>query len=149
MSRGSSVSIVTDYRLNNWAIKVRSPADFSSNPCVQTSSGAHPASWGPFPRAKARSGHDADYSPPHLVPRSRMSRLYTSSPPKRLRGVLWDCFSFFSLLSKNETGLIKSPACLSVCPPLITFEPIGGFSWNLVGTYCQSRWPRRHIFLIS
>jgi hypothetical protein len=34
----------------------------------------------------------------------------------------------FSLLSKNESGRIKSPACLSVCPPLITFEPIGGFS---------------------
>jgi hypothetical protein len=34
----------------------------------------------------------------------------------------------FSLLSKNESGLIKLTACLSVCPPLITFEPIGGFS---------------------
>jgi hypothetical protein len=41
---------------------------------------------------------------------------------------------FFSLLSKNESGLIKSPACVCVCvclsvsPPLITFEPKGGFS---------------------
>jgi hypothetical protein len=30
---------------------------------------------------------------PHLVPRSRMSRSYTSSPPKRLHGVSWDCFT--------------------------------------------------------
>jgi hypothetical protein len=38
----------------------------------------------------------------------------------------------FSLLSKNESKLIKSPVCLcmsvSVCPPLITFEPHGRFS---------------------
>jgi hypothetical protein len=33
----------------------------------------------------------------------------------------------FSLLSRNESRLIKTPACLSVCKPLITFEPIGGF----------------------
>jgi hypothetical protein len=30
----------------------------------------------------------------HLVPRSRMGRSYTSSPPKRPRSVLWDSFSF-------------------------------------------------------
>jgi hypothetical protein len=30
---------------------------------------------------------------PHLVPRSRMSRSYTSSPPKRLHGVQRDCFT--------------------------------------------------------
>jgi hypothetical protein len=28
----------------------------------------------------------------------------------------------FSLLSKNESRLIKSPVCLSVSPPLTTFE---------------------------
>jgi hypothetical protein len=33
---------------------------------------------------------------PHLVRRSRMSRSYTSSPPKRLHGVWWDSFSFTS-----------------------------------------------------
>jgi hypothetical protein len=43
--------------------------DFSSNLCVQTNSGAHPASCsvgtgGPFPGAKARPGRDADHSPP-------------------------------------------------------------------------------------
>jgi hypothetical protein len=36
--------------------------------------------------------------------------------------------------------------CLSLCHPLITFEPITGFLWNLVGRYCHSTWPRSHIF---
>jgi hypothetical protein len=93
-SRGSSVSIVSDYGLDDRAIGVLSQAgakDFSSNFCDQTGSEAHPASCtmgtgGSFPRGKARSGRDADHSP-HLVPRSGMSRSYTSSPPKRLRGV--------------------------------------------------------------
>jgi hypothetical protein len=56
----------------NYAIEVRSPAgakDFSSSLCVQTGSGAHPASCtmgtgGPFPGAKARPGRDTDHSPP-------------------------------------------------------------------------------------
>jgi hypothetical protein len=71
-SRGSSVSIVSDYELDDWAIEVRSPAEaknFSSNLCVQTGSGAHPVSCTmgigfPFPGAKARPGRDADHSPP-------------------------------------------------------------------------------------
>jgi hypothetical protein len=72
VSRGSSGSIVSDYRLDDRAIGVWSPAgakDFSSSLGVQTGSGAHPASCtmgtgGPFPRGKARPGHDADHSPP-------------------------------------------------------------------------------------
>jgi hypothetical protein len=70
-SRGSSGSIVSDYGLDDWAIEVRSPtgADFSSSPCVQTGSGAHPASYpmgtgGSFPGGKARPGRDTDHSPP-------------------------------------------------------------------------------------
>jgi hypothetical protein len=43
--------------------------DFSSNLCVQTGSGAHPASCtmgtgDTFPGGKARPGRDADHSPP-------------------------------------------------------------------------------------
>jgi hypothetical protein len=43
--------------------------DFSSSLCVQTGSGAHPASCtmgtgGPFPGRKERPGRDADHSPP-------------------------------------------------------------------------------------
>jgi hypothetical protein len=67
-----SRSIVSDYELDDRAIRVRSPAganDFSSILCVQTGSGAYPASCpmgtgGPFPGGKARPGRDADRSPP-------------------------------------------------------------------------------------
>jgi hypothetical protein len=67
----SSVSIVSGYGLDDRAIEVRSPAeakDFSSSLCVQTGSGAHPASCtmgtgGPFPGTKARPGIEADHSP--------------------------------------------------------------------------------------
>jgi hypothetical protein len=63
---------VSDYELDDRSIGVRSPAgaeDFSSSPCVQTGSGAHPASYpmgtgGPFPGGKARPGRDADHSSP-------------------------------------------------------------------------------------
>jgi hypothetical protein len=56
---GSSVSIVSDYGLDDRAIGVRSPAgvkNFSSNLCAQTGSGVHQASCtmgtgGPFPGA--------------------------------------------------------------------------------------------------
>jgi hypothetical protein len=69
-NRGSSVSIVSDYGLDDQAIGVRSPAgakDFSSILCVQTGSEAHPASCrmgtgGPFPGRKARPGRDAYHS---------------------------------------------------------------------------------------
>jgi hypothetical protein len=62
---------VSDYGLDDRAIGVRSPAgaeDFSFSLCVQTGSGAHPASCtmgtrGPFPGGKARPGSDADHSP--------------------------------------------------------------------------------------
>jgi hypothetical protein len=78
---------VSDYGLDDRAIGVRSPAgakDFPSNLCVQTGSGAHPASCpmgtgGPFPGGKARPGRDADHSP-HVMPRSRMSRSYIPLP---------------------------------------------------------------------
>jgi hypothetical protein len=71
-SRVSSVSIVSDYGLDDRAIEVRFPAgaeDFSSSLCVQTGSGVHPASCPMgigvlFPEVKARPGRDADHSPP-------------------------------------------------------------------------------------
>jgi hypothetical protein len=65
---------VSDYGLDDRVIEVRSSTgaeDFSSSPCLQTSSEAHPASYpmgtgGPFPGGKALPGRDADHSP-HLV----------------------------------------------------------------------------------
>jgi hypothetical protein len=70
--RDSSGSIASDYGLDDRAIGVRSPAgakDFSSSLCVQTGSGAHPASCiigtgGPFPGGKSAGGCNADHSPP-------------------------------------------------------------------------------------
>jgi hypothetical protein len=58
---------VSDDGLDDRAIDVRSPTgaeDFSSSPCVQTGSGAHPASY-PMgtERGKARPRRDADHSP--------------------------------------------------------------------------------------
>jgi hypothetical protein len=55
---------VSDYGLNDRAIGIRSPAgakDFSSSLCVQTGSGAHPASCimgtgGTFPGGKNAAG---------------------------------------------------------------------------------------------
>jgi hypothetical protein len=63
---------MSDYGLDDQAIGVRSPAEannFSSNLCVHTGSGAHPASYPigtgvPFPGGKARPGRDANHSHP-------------------------------------------------------------------------------------
>jgi hypothetical protein len=85
---GSSVSIVSGYGLDDREIEVRSPTeakDFSSILCVQTGSGAHPVSCtmgtgGPFPGVKRGRGVTLT-THPHLVPRSRMSRSYSSSFP--------------------------------------------------------------------
>jgi hypothetical protein len=73
----SSVSIVSDYGLDDRAIEVRSPAevkDFSSNLCVQISSEARPASYpmvtkGHFPGVKSGRGVTLT-THPHLVPRT-------------------------------------------------------------------------------
>jgi hypothetical protein len=94
ISVGSSVSIVSGYGLDDRAIEVRSPAgakDFSSSPCVQTGSGAHPASCTMGTGASSpglKRGRGVTLTThPHLVPRLSMSRSYTSSPSKRLYGV--------------------------------------------------------------
>jgi hypothetical protein len=63
-SRVSSVSVVSDYGLDDRAIGIRSPSgakDFSCSLCVQTGSGAHPAfctmgTGGPFPGGKNAAG---------------------------------------------------------------------------------------------
>jgi hypothetical protein len=62
---------VSDYGLDDQAFGVRFPAgskDFSSSLCVQTGSGAHPASCTMgtgvlSPGVKSRPGRDADHSP--------------------------------------------------------------------------------------
>jgi hypothetical protein len=76
--------MVSDYRLDERAIGVRSPAevkDFSSNLCVQTASEAHLASHpmgnaGAFPRPERNADHSTQ-----VGPKSRESRSYNSSSP--------------------------------------------------------------------
>jgi hypothetical protein len=101
---------VSDYRLDDRATGVRSPAeakDSCCSLCVQTSSEAHPASCpmgngGPFPGGKARPGRDANHSP-HLVLRSRMSRSCTSPPHCRLHGGSGSFTFTFAFLVSNST----------------------------------------------
>jgi hypothetical protein len=49
----------------------------------------------------------------------------TNNMPEKI--YLWSRLVIFSLLSKNESRLIKSPVCLCV-PPLITSDLLGRFS---------------------
>jgi hypothetical protein len=90
------ITSVSGYALDNRAIGVRSPAEgkgFSSS----SNSGAHPApvQWVPevlSPGVKRGRGVTLT-THSHLVPRSRMSRSYTSSPPQapswRVAGLLY------------------------------------------------------------
>jgi hypothetical protein len=69
---------VSDYRLDD-SLQAK---DFSSSLCVQASSEALPASrpmgtWSPFPGVKPGRGVTLT----HIVPKSTMSRSYTSPPP--------------------------------------------------------------------
>jgi hypothetical protein len=90
---------VSDFGLDDRAIEVRSPTgtkDFSSSPCVQTGSGAHPASYlmgtgGSFSGGKARPGRDADHLPPSSAEVKNEKELYILSPhvpPWRVAGQL-------------------------------------------------------------
>jgi hypothetical protein len=63
---------VSNYGLDDRGSIPTGAEDFSSSPCVQTDSKAHPASYptgtgGPFPGGKARPGRDADHSPPSIT----------------------------------------------------------------------------------
>jgi hypothetical protein len=65
----SSVSVVSDYRLNDRGSIPARGKYFSCSLCVQTRSEVHPASCimgtgGPFPGGKARPGRDTDHPPP-------------------------------------------------------------------------------------
>jgi hypothetical protein len=84
-SRGSSVSIVPDYRPDDTGSILAEVKDFSSSLCVQTVSEAHPASYimrigSPFPGVNGGRGVTLT-THSYLVLRSRMSRSYTFSPP--------------------------------------------------------------------
>jgi hypothetical protein len=92
---GSSVNIVSCYGLDDRANEVPSPVEakgfFSFSLCAQTGSGAHPApvQWvlGVLSPGVKRGRGVTLTTHPHLVPRSRMGRSYTSSSHKRLHVV--------------------------------------------------------------
>jgi hypothetical protein len=92
-SRDRSVSVVSDYGLDGQATEVRSPAETRIFPVASMS---RPALWPTqLPVHRVSRVHSSGLkrgqgvtliTHPHLVPRS-MSRSYTSSPAKLLRGV--------------------------------------------------------------
>jgi hypothetical protein len=85
---------VSGYGLDDWAIEVRSPAgekDFLFSLCVQTGSGANPASCtmgtgSSFSGGKVQPGRDTDHSPPSSAEVVKEWELYLLSP-KHLHGV--------------------------------------------------------------
>jgi hypothetical protein len=89
-----------------WTAGVRSATeaeDFSSNLCVQTSSGAHPASYtmgtgGSFPGGKARPERDADHSPLSSAEVKKEWELYFLSPKMCLYGAYRKRFTFYLAL---------------------------------------------------
>jgi hypothetical protein len=125
-SRGSSVSIVSDYGLDDRSIEVRSRQrrrDFYSNLSVQTGSGAHPASCtmgtgGPFPGGKARPGRDADHSPPssaEVVNEWELYLLSYQAPLWRVAGLLY----FFTFFTVHCYGVVLHKAFQAVRPLLM------------------------------
>jgi hypothetical protein len=86
LSQGSSVSIVSDCRLDDRGSISAGAKDFSSSLCIQPGSGAHPASYPVSTRVLSLGARHSQgmmlTTHPHLVLRSRMSRSCTSSPPQ-------------------------------------------------------------------
>jgi hypothetical protein len=79
-----------------------------------TSSEAHPASCTIVTGWKLGRGVTLT-THPNLLPSSRMSRSYTSSPPKRLHGLYWDCF-FNSVRCVYTDGRNKIQSELEIQP---------------------------------
>jgi hypothetical protein len=114
---GSSVSIVSDHSLDNKdSIPGRGKGFFLYSLCPERLWG--PPSllsnwyWRSYPGGKARPGHDTTNL--HLVPRSRMSRDYTSSPPYRPHGVYRDSFALLFVNPMVHNCAHKSPESLLV-----------------------------------
>jgi hypothetical protein len=136
---------VSDYGLVDRGSIPDSGRGFFFYPCVQTGSGAHPASYsmgtgGPFPGGKARSGSDADHSPLSSAEVKNEQELYLLSPhapPWRVAGSLYNIslsfpFHFFHLFPLVLSLILPSfldtyfmspfPSFFSF--PLSTFLPI-------------------------
>jgi hypothetical protein len=87
VSQDSSVGIATALRAGRPGNRIPVEARFSAP--VQTGPGAQPASYtmgtGVFPGVN-RPGCGVDHQP-HLVPRLKKERSYTSTPPTGFRGL--------------------------------------------------------------
>jgi hypothetical protein len=85
---------MSDYGLDNQGSIPAETEDFYSSLCIQTDSGAHPASCPigtgvSFPGGKARPGRDADHSPPSSAEFKNKFELYLLAlqvPPWRVAG---------------------------------------------------------------
>jgi hypothetical protein len=138
--------------------------DFSSDLCVQTGSGAHPASCtmgtvSQFPGGKERSRRDAGHSP-HLVPRSWMSRSYTFSPPCAFIGLLWDSFTFGSQNPCRNLKAIKLWLKFDVfrlrkrSKVRSAFVSASWFNFLLLSVLCRGQcyspqWPIARVYLTA
>jgi hypothetical protein len=133
MHSGSSGSVVSGYWLDDRAIEVWSPTAVRAFSLTSVSRPAlgpiqPPVQWVPgvlSPRIKR--GRDVTLTThPHLVPRSRMSRSYTSSPPWASIGVLWDCFTLHTLWPSELRALCKTSRCFdTVCIDWVASDLIG------------------------
>jgi hypothetical protein len=101
-SQGSPLSTVSGYGLDDWAIVVRFLAEAKRIfPLISVFRTAlepikPPVQWAPgvlSPEVKHGWGVTLT-AHPHLVPRSRISRSYTSLLLSASICVLWDCFTF-------------------------------------------------------
>jgi hypothetical protein len=112
-SRGSSVSIVSDYALDDWGSIPGGGKGFFLHPLCPDRLWGPPSLlyngyWGSFARGKARPGVTLT-THPHLVPRSRMDRSYTSSPPSAsmtCSGTALLCFVMCTWLSDSTAHSI-------------------------------------------
>jgi hypothetical protein len=129
---GSSVSTVSGYGLDDGALEVRFPAEkkgffpvaFVSRPALGPTQ--PPVQWVPgvlSPGVK-RGQRMSLITHPHLVPRTIMSRTYTFSPPKRLRGVQWNRFSF---RMRNSVTL---PRLVCYTAAVLESQPAAQLSYN-------------------
>jgi hypothetical protein len=114
VSGGISASIVSDCRLHDRAMGLRSPAeeaDLSSGLCVQTGSEAHPASYpvgtgGTIPGRKARSERNADHSLPFNAPLS--ASMAYSGTALFVHFCKW-CFTSRKILRQGASGFTSPP----------------------------------------
>jgi hypothetical protein len=96
--------------------------EFSSSLCVQTVSGVHPASCtmgtgGTFPELKRGRGVRLT-THPHLIPRSRLSRSYTSSPPSSFMACSGTALVFTHKYQSRNLTVKRNTICKSLVIPV-------------------------------